>query len=182
MQYIILLRGINVGGRNIKMTELKSCLENRGYKKVITVLQTGNVILESQEKSADKVGRHVEKQLSEAFNYPAKVLVVTPSQLKAIIEHYPFSNFGPEFHRYAVFTKDGYEKELLKQQADLDKAIEDISAGNGVLYWRVVKGSTLDSLFGKYMSKAAAKHFLTNRNLNTLEKVLIKCHNISEAK
>lgn len=175
MQYIVLLRGINVGGRNIKMIELKSCFEKAGYKSVITVLQTGNVILESKEKSSVKLSKQVEKLLSDTFEYPAKVLVITPEQLKQVIEKYPFSNDGPDFHRYAVFTEKEFEKELVKQAGELDNTLEAISAGKDVVYWRVLKGHTLDSTFGKYMNKAATKYFLTNRNLNTLEKILAKC-------
>jgi uncharacterized protein (DUF1697 family) len=175
MQYIILLRGINVGGRTIKMDKLKSCLETAGYKKVLTVLQTGNLILESDEKTPGQLRSRIESHLTAAFNYPAKVLVIKPAQLKTVIAHYPFSDLGPEFHRYVIFTEKGFEQDLVKSAGALDKTIEDIGAGKDTVYWYVQKGHTLDSMFGKYMSKASAKHFLTNRNLNTLEKILAKC-------
>lgn len=175
MQYIILLRGVNVGGRIIKMDELKKCLEKAGFSNVITVLQTGNVIIDSKEKNTDKVHKAVESILTKTFNYPAKVTVITPEYLKAVIENYPFTNYGPEFHRYAVFTENGFEKEMIMQENALDKSVEEIKAGKEVLYWRVQKGHTLDSTFGKYMAKAATKHFLTNRNVNTLKKILARC-------
>lgn len=175
MQYIILLRGVNVGGRTIKMDELKKSFEEGGYSNVITVLQTGNVIIESKEKNTDKVHKAVESLLTKTFNYPAKVTVITLEYLKAVIENYPFTKYGPEFHRYAVFTENGFGKEMIKQENELDKSVEEIKAGKKVLYWRVLKGHTLDSAFGKYMAKAGTKHFLTNRNVNTLEKILAKC-------
>lgn len=174
MKYIIFLRGINVGGRNIKMAELRSCFEKAGYSHVSTVLQTGNVIIDSNEENKDKLREQVETLLAGTFHYPAKVLVVTPEQLKEVIQNYPFSNYGPEFHRYAVFTENGFEKGVIKQCDELDKDVEEISAGKNVIYWRVLKGHTLDSTFGKYMAKVATKHFLTNRNLNTLEKIWAK--------
>ncbi|TAN01311.1 MAG: DUF1697 domain-containing protein [Chitinophagaceae bacterium] len=175
MQYIILLRGINVGGRTIKMDELKKSFEKAGYADVVTVLQTGNIILDSKEKNINKVHGAIESLLTKTFNYPAKVLVITPEQLRTVIEQYPFTNYGPEYHRYVIFTEKGFEKEMAKQENELDKSIEEIKAGNDVLYWRVLKGKTLDSTFGKYMAKAGTKHFLTNRNVNTLEKILTKC-------
>lgn len=175
MQYIILLRGVNVGGRTIKMAELKSCFESNDFRKVATVLQTGNVILESEENKPAKLRREVEDLLSHTFDYPARVLVLSPEALKAVVENYPFSDHGPEFHRYAVFTEKGFEKELVDQAGKLDKNIEAVAAGEGVVYWRVLKGHTLDSSFGKYIGKAATKNFLTTRNLNTLEKILKKC-------
>ena len=50
-QYIALLRGINVGGNNIiKITDLKSQIENMGFTNVVTYIQSGNVLFKSDEK------------------------------------------------------------------------------------------------------------------------------------
>ncbi len=174
MKYVVLLRGVNVGGRTIKMAELRACFEAAGFGNVTTVLQTGNVVIDSDETDSDKLRQAVEALLSETFHYPAKVLVITPERLEEVIRLYPFQNQGQEFHRYAVFTEDGFEKELARGAVGPDETIEAVSPGNGVVYWRVLKGHTLDSTFGKYLSKAAGKHFVTNRNLNTLEKIVAK--------
>lgn len=176
IKYIVLLRGINVGGRTIKMDELRACLEAAGFRKVITVLQTGNLILESGEKNIPKLRLKIEDILGRAFQYPAKALVITPAALKEIIGKYPASKeYGEDFHRYVVFTENGFEKELCRLAGEPDKQVETVIPGRDVVYWRVLKGRTLDSDFGKLMAKAAAKQFLTNRNLNTLEKIFSKC-------
>ena len=175
MQYIILLRGVNVGGRTIKMAELKSCFEKNGHQNVQTILQTGNVIIDSGEKHIARLQTRIEAELTAAYHYPAKVLVITPKQLQHILDAFPFKELTADFHRYIVFTESGFEKNLVKDCGNLDKKMEAIKAGEGVVYWRVLKGNTLDSAFGKYMNKAAAKHFITNRNMNTLEKILAKC-------
>ena len=48
-RYVVLLRGINVGGKNlIKMTALKACLEQAGFADVVTYIQSGNVLLSSE--------------------------------------------------------------------------------------------------------------------------------------
>ena len=49
---------------------------------------------------------------------------------------------------------------------------EKISRGDGVIYWQVPKGSTLDSTIGKTMGKPRYKSSTTTRNLRTLAKVL----------
>lgn len=173
MRYVVLLRGVNVGGRIIPMAEVKSCFEKGGFKNVVTVLQTGNVLLDTSKGNAEKVRVEVEKLLTKRFNYPARVLVLSPDDLSEVISKYPFKH-GPEFHRYAIFTDQGFEKELVKVAGDLDRKMEEVRAGKGVVYWGVVKGFTLKSAFGVAMSKLGNKHFLTNRNLNTLEKILAK--------
>lgn len=175
MQYIILLRGVNVGGRTIKMADLKSCFENNGYEDVQTILQTGNVIINTTEKNIIKLRNKIETELTIAFNYPAKILVITATQLQDILEAFPYKSLSPDFHRYIVFTENDFEKELVRDCGDLDIKIEAVKVGKNVVYWRVLKGNTLDSAFGKYMNKTAVKHFITNRNMNTLEKILAKC-------
>lgn len=47
MQYIALLRGINISGKNkISMNDLKKELEENEYKNVSTYLNSGNIIFQ----------------------------------------------------------------------------------------------------------------------------------------
>lgn len=172
-QHIALLRGINVGGRNLKMAELKACLEQNGYQNVITVLQTGNVILDSPLK-APTLKAAMESLLQKQFNYPAQLLICKPEQLSAIISHFPFET-GDNEHRYIIFMEPGKPAQMIADAPALDQHIEAIQATENVVYWRVQKGQTLDSPFGKYMNKMAGKYLLTTRNVNTLEKIVKKC-------
>jgi uncharacterized protein (DUF1697 family) len=50
--YVVLLRGINVGGKNkVSMAELKKCLEELGLSNVLTYVVSGNVVLRSDKHS-----------------------------------------------------------------------------------------------------------------------------------
>ena len=50
MKYVALLRGINVGGNNrVPMAELKLCFEKMGFNNVVTYINSGNVIFESNQ-------------------------------------------------------------------------------------------------------------------------------------
>ena len=52
--YLVLLRGINVGGKNkIPMADLKKCLEDNGFDQVSTYIASGNVILRSSRSAQD---------------------------------------------------------------------------------------------------------------------------------
>jgi uncharacterized protein (DUF1697 family) len=62
---------------------------------------------------------------------------------------------------------------VLDELADLSAGPkEKIARGEGVVYWQVPKGSTLDSTIGKTMGKQRYKSSTTTRNLRTLDKVL----------
>jgi uncharacterized protein (DUF1697 family) len=169
-KYVAFLRGVNVGGRVIKMAELKTCFEKAGFKDVKTVLQSGNVIFESAKKQP-ALKSEIEKLLTKTFNYPAKAQVYSLDRLARIVKDYPFAS-QDDYHSYVIFLENGLEKDLVADVSQLDKKLEQIKSGQGVVYWRVQKGMTLKSHFAKLLTKSKYKDFNTNRNLNTLQKIL----------
>jgi uncharacterized protein (DUF1697 family) len=167
---IAFLRGVNVGGRIIKMADLKDCFDSAGFREVKTVLQTGNVVFES-DKRVPELKAEIEAILQKTFNYPAKVQVLSLDRLAEIIADYPFEQ-KDGFHSYVIFLENGLEAELAKEAPALDKEFEQIKEGGGVLYWQVERGQTLKSTFAKLLGKSKYKDFNTNRNLNTLAKLI----------
>src|SRR5688500_3855759 len=86
-QHVAFLRGINVGGRVMKMDDLQACFEDIGFANVKTVLQTGNVVFESQPLDIKPT---IERCLTNKFHYPAKVQIISLDNLKTIVKKYPF--------------------------------------------------------------------------------------------
>ena len=171
MRFAAFLRGINVGGRIVKMADLKACLEKAGYTGVVTLLQSGNVLLEAQGTAAS-VGGGLEKLLAARFGYDAQVLVYKLADLERIAEANPFADAPADAHQYVIFADPHAAKELLALAAGLDAKVERVKAGKGCVYWTVPKGSTLDSAFAKRMAKAKLLNRTTTRNMNTLQKLL----------
>jgi uncharacterized protein (DUF1697 family) len=166
--YVALLRGVNVGGVNIKMSDLGEVVRGVGYDDVKTVLASGNLLFTTRD-AASAAKHTLESALRERFGYEAWVHVLTVEAIRTIIAAYPYPR-SAERHAYVVFVvKPEVRSELLA--VDLDPAIEQASAGDGVVYWSVPKGSTLDSAMGRAQSKASYKPWITTRNLNTLEKL-----------
>jgi uncharacterized protein (DUF1697 family) len=109
--YIILVRGINVGGKNkVSMAVLKKGLEEAGFSNVSTYINSGNLILES-DKSAAQIKAQIEKVLPEKFKLDdelIKVLVLSRKQFEAVIENKP-QGFGEQPEKYysdAIFLMD----------------------------------------------------------------------------
>jgi uncharacterized protein (DUF1697 family) len=168
--WVALLRGVNVGGRTIKMAELRTTLEEAGLENVETILQSGNVTFASPD-DASRLKERTETALRDRFGYDAKVQVIEPDQLTKIIDAYPFGEADASQHDYVIFLERGLERDLVDEKVELGHE-ERFAAGEGVVYWRVDKGSTLKSNFAKLLTKAKYRDFNTNRNLNTLRKLL----------
>lgn len=171
MQYVMFLRGINVGGIKVPMNELRSCLEDLGLKTVKTFLQTGNVIF-SSDKAITDLKPSIEKKLSSQFNYEAFALLYPLDVLNDVVLNCPFAPTDG-WHRYAIFCENKTViDELVSHASTLDESIERIAPGSNVVYWTVPQGSTLKTEFSKIMAKPKYKSVTTNRNINTLEKML----------
>ena len=168
---VALLRGINVGGRVIHMTELRALFSDLGFGEVTTVLQTGNVIFSSDDP-LESLKRTIEIGLRERFGYAAHAQVFRLEEIRGIVATSPFDGTDPDVHSYVVFFEGVLERELLATARGVGNADERLELGNGVIYWQVPKGGTLRSGFTKYLTSARYKDFHTNRNINTLRKII----------
>jgi uncharacterized protein (DUF1697 family) len=167
--YAAFLRGVNVGGVNLKMADVKAALTDAGFSDVRTILATGNVLLTSSAGVAT-VRKKAEAALRERFGYDAWVLAYDLDTVRAIDETYPFERERDGYQSYVTFVTDA---DILDELAGLTAGPkEKISRSKGVIYWQVPKGSTLDSTIGKTMGKPRYKSSTTTRNLRTLSKVL----------
>lgn len=171
MRHVMFLRGINVGGIKVPMRALKECLSTLGFEDIVTYLQTGNVIFSSPLSEAE-LKPLIEQSLNASFNYEAFVLLFPQNSVKEVVDNCPFA-VDEQSHRYALFCGSlEVKKELLSYSKTLDSTIEEIAAGKNVVYWRVPKGSSTDTTFSKIIAKPKYKAMTTNRNLNTLEKMI----------
>ncbi|MGA9677363.1 MAG: DUF1697 domain-containing protein [Mycobacterium sp.] len=166
------LRGVNVGGVNLKMAEVATALSDAGFTNVRTILATGNVLLESKSglDTPAAVRKKAEAALRERFGYEAWVLAYDIDTVRAISEAYPFEREVDGYQSYVTFVTDA---KVLEELAALPAGSDEkIAPGTGVVYWQVPKGSTLDSTIGKTMGKPRYTSSTTTRNLRTLAKVL----------
>jgi uncharacterized protein (DUF1697 family) len=172
--YAVFLRGVNVGGVNLKMADVAHALADAGFDNVRTILASGNVVLDSRA-GADAVRTKAETALRKQFGYDAWVLVYPIDIVRAIVDAYPFEPELDGYQSYVTFVSDDEVLDELAALADQAAADEKIARGPdfaGVIYWQVPKNRTLDSTIGKTMGKKRYKSSTTTRNVRTLIKVL----------
>jgi uncharacterized protein (DUF1697 family) len=173
-RYAAFLRGVNVGGVNLKMADVADALADAGFANVRTILASGNITLESRA-GADTVRTNAETALRKRFGYEAWVLVYPIETVREIVDAYPFEPELDGYQSYVTFVSDTGVLDELAALADRAGADEKITRGSdsaGVIYWQVPKNSTLDSTIGKTMGKKRYKSSTTTRNVRTLAKVL----------
>ena len=168
--YAVFLRGINVGGINIKMADLKAALKSRQFSGVQTLLASGNVVLASELDPAG-VKKEFEACLRENFGYEAWVVVLTADRVAALVEACPYPADDGATHSYVTLSSDeAVLAELFEAGSALD-GTELTRLGPDALAWLAPAGGTLESPFSKLSSKAKYKATTTTRNLRTMVKV-----------
>ncbi|MFV1362334.1 DUF1697 domain-containing protein [Mycolicibacterium elephantis] len=170
-RYAAFLRGVNVGGVNLKMADVAAALAEAGFTDVRTILASGNVLLDSPA-GVTAVRRRAEKVLRDRFGYDAWVLAYDLDTVRAIADAYPFQREVEGHHSYITFVTDPQVLDELAALAEDAGDHEKIQRGDGVIYWQVARTATLGSAMGKTMSKKRYKSSTTTRNLRTVEKVL----------
>jgi uncharacterized protein (DUF1697 family) len=152
--YVALLRGINVGGKNlIKMTDLKACFEAQGFTGVSTYIASGNVIF-SASGGRGELERKIEGALSARFGYRASVMLRNKKQMQEVIGRAP-EGFGadPVAHRYDVlFLKDALTPAAALKSVPTREGVDLVFAGPGCLYFSRVTARAAQSQLSRIVS------------------------------
>ncbi len=173
--YVVLLRGINVGGKNIlPMAGLKTCLEELGFANVSTYIASGNVFLESN-KSAAKIKTQIETALTKSFKLDSeliKVLVLNRQQLQAVIDNRPkgFGGQPKKYHSDAIFLLDIDAAEVMPV-FNPREGVDKVWPGEGVIYSQRLSAERARSRLPRIIASPLYKS-MTIRSWNTTIKLL----------
>jgi len=89
---ICMLRGVNVGGRNmIKMDALKALCVSLKLKDPQTYVQSGNVIFSSQEKDLAKLAKRIQDAIEKNFMFRPGIMLRTAEDLREVVKKNPFA-------------------------------------------------------------------------------------------
>jgi uncharacterized protein (DUF1697 family) len=172
--YLALLRGINVGGKNvIKMTDLKACFEEMGFAEVATYIQSGNVLFAASVKGEAKLSATIEKALSKRFGYESRVIVVSHEQLERAVKRAP-KGFGREPGKYrydVIFLREPMSASEAMKSVSTKDGVDQAWKGDGVLYFsRLIERATQSHL--SRIVGLPVYQEMTIRNWNTTTKLL----------
>ncbi|AQS93674.1 hypothetical protein BXQ17_06215 [Polaribacter sp. BM10] len=165
-KYIVLLRGINVSGKNkIPMVTLRELLNDLEFQNVQTYIQSGNIILTS-EQSKLEVSKRIKKGILQKFDLDIHVIVKTVLELNEIVKNYPFSLENEKIVAFTFLDKIS-DKETIEVKnigEDLYKIVKD------VVYLNCKSGFGKTKLSNNVLEKKLNVN-ATTRNLKTTLKL-----------
>lgn len=171
-KFVALLRGVNVGGITVKSADLAAMARDLGLDDVRTVLASGNLTFTTEEPAAPLKAR-IEGGLHDTFGYDAWIVLTTAEHLASVIDAYPFDPERDGYHPYVLFGSDrAVLDEIAAAAAGLDGDVEQVTPGDGVVYWECPRGSSTKTPFAALAAKAKYRSTTTNRNLRTLRKLM----------
>jgi len=89
---VAMLRGINVGGRNlIKMEELRAVCAALKLRDAQTYVQSGNVVFRTDEPDKAVLTKRLETAIEKKFGFRPSVILRTTAELRRVIARNPLA-------------------------------------------------------------------------------------------
>jgi uncharacterized protein (DUF1697 family) len=169
---IVLLRGINLGSANrISMPDLRDALTAAGYENVRTYLQSGNVVVSSDDPP-NKVAARCKGVIAERFGLDIDVVVRTRDELAAVVRQNPLGDAVKDPKRYQVSFLEDEPDGVLADRLAADAAPEErvVIEGREIYAWHpagVARSKLWAELANRKLGVTA-----TARNWTTVTKLL----------
>lgn len=167
-QFVVLLRGINVGGHNkLPMMDLREALEALGYESVQTYIQSGNVVL-SADVQPDCAA--ISKVIEKRFGFAPRVFAISAERFRAVADANPYEEEVAEPKHLHIWFLLGPAAPDIDAMHACKGPTEHFTLTADALYLHAPDG------IGRSKFAAAAEGLLgveaTVRNLNTVSKLL----------
>lgn len=172
--YISMIRGINVGGKRIKMEDLRDLYGSLGFETVKTYIQSGNVIFKSDNDDSEDLAEQIQQKIFQTFNYQVEVVIRTMEELKKVIGSSPYADKEEEY-LHVTFLSDT-PSEAMVQTIDPEnikgiKSSEEFVVQSREIYLYLPHGYGRTKLNNNFFEKKLGLN-ATTRNWKTVNKLL----------
>lgn len=164
------LRAVNVGGRTIKMAELRRVVASAGYADVETFIASGNVILTSEDDPA-QVETAIEKSLEDALDLRVETFVRTAAELVAIAAAEPFGAVADGHKVQVGFVRSPLSSTARRALVDLATGYDQLAVEGREIFW-LTHGGLSGSLIKPTRFAKAVCVPVTFRNVTTVRRLV----------
>ena len=176
MKFVALLRGINVGGNNkVSMPELKACFKDLGFKSVVTYINYGNVLFESDIDSTAELVKLCEDKIHQTFGFRVVCAVIRGDDLVEAVDHAPeWWNKGDEKHNAIFVIAPKTADEIMQEVGEPKHEYERVAAYHPIIFWSAPLKTFGRTRYNKIVGTPAYQ-LITIRNANTTNKLTELC-------
>ena len=173
MQYILFLRGVNVGGKNkVSMTDLKALLDNTGFENLDSYINSGNLFFSSAE-SREACILKIRKVLNRNYDF------LIPFALLTKEEYLEEQAALPAWWEEELARRDVLFYSCTMDKSDILHFIENatfyneiVHVGKQAVFWgKMDEAEYLKTTYHKKLMKQDFYKQITIRNGNTFEKI-----------
>lgn len=176
MKYIVLLRGVNISGKNkVSMPKLKQLLEENNYQNVSTYLNSGNIIIESNINNKELIIENISKIIEFNFNIKIPIYIMTAPELEDILNNSPswWGTTNKEIYDNLIFIipPTTYE-EVYNTIGSPKENVDQIEEYHNTIFWSFVLKDCRKSTWWIKTASTSITNKITIRTANTMKKLL----------
>jgi uncharacterized protein (DUF1697 family) len=174
---IALLRGINVGGKTVKMDRLRAALESLGYTGVQTYIQSGNVLFERMgQASAESIRSRMEEALTSEFDFNISIVLLSPHEMLELLDANPYAGqlIAQGERIYATVFQEEPSPAAVAALKPIPGS-EDKFALLGRAAYILCRGGYADTAYSNAFFEKALRVKATTRNMDTMAKLAEMC-------
>lgn len=175
MEYVALLRGINVGGTNkVVMSELREQIADEGYTNVRTYINSGNLLFEAGSNTPHKdVAQAIEDLLARRYDFPIRLALMTAQDYLAELRNLPDWWHGEVARRDALFYTRGLDRAHVRERIEaMELGDEAVYFGKHAVFWGKFDEKTfLKTAYHKRLLREDFYRQVTIRSGSTVGKI-----------
>lgn len=173
MKYVLLLRGINVGGKNkVAMSDLKDMISKLGYENVITYINSGNIIFDANDNK--EIVRVKISHMLETFPFSINKVILTQEEYLEEISNLPEWWTEELFRRDVLFYSNKVDYSVMKERIKMMPLNDEmVHFGKRAVFWgKCNEKNYLSTSYHKLLMKESFYKSITIRNARTFEKII----------
>ena len=175
MEYVALLRGINVGGNNkVVMSELRAQIAAAGFGHVRTYINSGNLLFEAEDQAShEDIAQTVEDILARHYDFPIRLALLTAQDYLAQRDELPDWWHGEVARRDALFYTRGLDRHHVRERIEaMELGDEAVYFGEHAVFWgKFDEKSFLKTAYHKRLLREDFYRQVTIRSGSTIEKI-----------
>ena len=171
VQHLALLRGINVGGKNlVKMAELRESFERLGLEQVSTYINSGNVLFRAPRQKGEELAARIEAAITKDLGIPLKIVLLTRAQLQKVIDGAPRGFGDPAYRCDVIFLRKPLTVGKAASVLETKEGVDQLWRGPGVVYFSRLDAKASSSRINKVVGKSEYQD-MTIRSWSTTKKL-----------